>query len=79
MSIVKANTTPKLRFPGFTNEWQLYEIGKAFDNTGGTSLEDQVHEVGTHKFISIGNYSTDGHYIDNGQRINLNHRTQHTT
>ena len=31
---------------------------------------------GTHKIISIGNYSPDGTYIDNGQRINLNNKTK---
>lgn len=41
-----------------------------FYHFGGTALEKYVTENATYKFISIGNYSPEGTYIDNGQRIN---------
>lgn len=67
---------PKLRFPEFSDEWQSFSLSDLFNNKGGTALEDQVVPDGSHKFISIGNYSTDGKYIDNGQRVNLNQKTR---
>ena len=47
-----------------------------FDSDGGTALEEYISKDGTHKIISIGNYSTNGLYIDNGQRITLNDKTK---
>lgn len=47
-----------------------------FDSDGGTALEEYISKDGTHKIISIGNYSTDGLYIDNNQRIILNDKTK---
>ena len=41
-----------------------------FSHFGGTALEEYVTENATYNFISIGNYSPEGTYIDNGQRIN---------
>jgi type I restriction enzyme S subunit len=72
---MKTNT-PKLRFKEFTDEWQEKKLGGLFDHFGGTSLEDQVVVNGSHKFISIGNYTKDGKYVDNGQRINFRAKTQ---
>jgi len=47
-----------------------------FKSDGGTALEEYICKDGTHKIISIGNYSTEGLYIDNGQRIILNDKTK---
>lgn len=68
---------PKIRFPEFkdSGDWKEVFIKDTFIHYGGTSLEKYVVNNGTHKFISIGNYSTDGKYIDNGNRINLNEIT----
>lgn len=68
-------TVPKLRFPEFQGDWHAMELGKCFKNVGGTALEKFVTVEGTHHFISIGNYSTDGKYIDKGQRVELNEVT----
>lgn len=67
--------TPKLRFPEFTDKWQAKKLGDVIDNIGGTALEIFASTSGSHRFISIGNYSTDGKYVDNGQRISLNPKT----
>jgi type I restriction enzyme S subunit len=72
----KTKKVPGLRFRGFSDEWQDFTLGDLFTNKGGTALEDQVEPDGSHKFISIGNYTTDGRYIDNGQRVNLNQKTK---
>jgi len=47
-----------------------------FDSDGGTALEKFISEKGTHKIISIGNYAPDGTYIDNGQKIVFNNKTE---
>ena len=67
---------PELRFGGFSGEWKEKRLGEVFSNIGGTSLERFVGDNAKYKFISIGNYSKDGHYIDNGQRIVLNDKTK---
>lgn len=57
-------------------KWKLGKLGDYLINKGGTALEKYVGDKGTHNFISIGNYSVDGNYIDTGQRISLNDKTQ---
>jgi len=57
-------------------DWKEKSLGEIFSSFGGTALEKYVVENGDYKFISIGNYSKTGHYIDTGQRILLNEKTQ---
>ena len=59
---------PELRFPGFTEDWEqrkLEDFGKA---TGGTSIESEFSEDGIYKVISIGSYSENNVYNDQGIR-----------
>ena len=51
-------------------------INNRFDSDGGTALEEYISSNGTHRIISIGNYSPEGTYIDNNQRITLNDKTK---
>ena len=57
-------------------EWKNVTIGEIIYNIGGTPLEKYVSDKESYKFISIGNYSVDGKYIDNGNRIELNEKTK---
>lgn len=57
------------------HNWEEKKVSDLFENIGGTSLESHVTEGGEYKFISIGNYTVDGCYIDNGQRVNGNDKT----
>lgn len=60
--------TPKIRFKGFTDDWEqrkMSDFGKA---TGGTSIESEFSEDGIYKVISIGSYSEDSIYRDQGIR-----------
>lgn len=56
-------------------EWEEVLLEELFNNIGGTALEKYTNKSSKYKFISIGNYSIDGRYIDNGQRIQLNDKT----
>lgn len=56
-------------------DWEEKELGDIVDNVGGTALEKYVEENADFNFISIGNYTRNGKYIDNGQRIILNDKT----
>lgn len=68
--------TAKTRLKGFSEDWEVVRLGEVCKNFGGKSLENEVVKDGKYRFISIGNYSVDGRYIDNGQRISLNQNTQ---
>lgn len=68
---------PRCRFHEFLNSppWQEDEFANVINHSSGTSLEEYVSPSGQYKFISIGNYTTDGKYFDNGQRIIANSKT----
>lgn len=71
----KKQNVPALRFPGFSGEWkshQLQSFGKA---TGGTPIESEFVSQGKYKVISIGSYSEQGTYIDQGIRANYSEKT----
>lgn len=51
-------------------EWEEKALSDMVEHFGGTALEKYITNDGICKFISIGNYSPDGRYIDNGNRIN---------
>ncbi len=66
--MTKKSSTPAIRFKGFTDTWEqrkLLEFGLA---TGGTSIESEFSEDGVYKVISIGSYSEDNVYRDQGIR-----------
>jgi type I restriction enzyme S subunit len=60
----------------FEGEWEEVIFGDCIEHSGGTALEKHVIDDAQHHFISIGNYSMDGKYIDKGQRIELNSKTK---
>ena len=59
---------PTIRFKGYQDDWEqrkLENFGKA---TGGTSIESEFSEDGIYKVISIGSYSENSVYNDQGIR-----------
>ena len=68
--------TPKIRFLGFTKDWEqrkLRDFGKA---TGGISIESEFDEYGKYKVISIGSYSEESKYTDQGIRVYKTKKTE---
>lgn len=65
---IKGQSVPEWRFHGFSGDWEqrkLEDFGKA---TGGTSIESEFSEDGIYKVISIGSYSENSVYNDQGIR-----------
>lgn len=59
---------PKIRFKGFTDDWEQRELGDFGKATGGISIESEFSEDGIYKVISIGSYSENSVYNDQGIR-----------
>lgn len=59
---------PKRRFAGFTEDWEQRKLGDFGKSTGGTSIESEFSEDGIYKVISIGSYSENSIYTDQGLR-----------
>ncbi|UTJ05589.1 restriction endonuclease subunit S [Arcobacter roscoffensis] len=56
--------------------WKSMKFLDLFDNFGGTSLEKYINKNGKYNIVSIGNYTKDGKYIDNQQKIDLNEKSK---
>ena len=67
---------PKIRFKGFTDAWEQRKLGELGKATGGTSIESEFSENGIYKVISIGSYSEDSIYRDQGIRAILSEKTK---
>lgn len=52
------------------------KLSNVIVSKSGHSLEKYKSENGEYKFISIGNYSQDGLYIDDGSRIDITNKTE---
>ena len=59
---------PEIRFKGFTDAWEQRKLGDFGKTTGGTSIESEFSEEGQYKVISIGSYSENSVYNDQGLR-----------
>lgn len=59
---------PKLRFQGYTDDWEQRKLGNFGKATGGTSIESEFSEDGIYKVINIGSYSENSIYNDQGIR-----------
>ncbi|MEZ8695334.1 restriction endonuclease subunit S, partial [Vibrio splendidus] len=60
----------------FKGDWEEVKFGDSISHIGGTALEKHVKDNARYHFISIGNYSIGGRYIDKNQRIELNEKTR---
>lgn len=60
--------TPNIRFKGFTDDWEQRKLSEFGEATGGTSIESEFSADGIYKVISIGSYSEDNIYRDQGIR-----------
>ncbi|WP_215192781.1 hypothetical protein [Exiguobacterium sp. s7] len=73
---MKINLQPEIRFASFYDSWtmnKLKDFGKA---TAGTAIESVFTHDGCYKVVSIGSYSEDSKYVDQGIRANKNDKTK---
>ena len=59
---------PELRFSDFTDAWEQRRLGELGHTEGGTSIESEFDSEGKYKVISIGSYSEESDYVDQGIR-----------
>ncbi|MGF1373233.1 restriction endonuclease subunit S [Streptococcus infantarius] len=67
---------PEIRFSGFTDDWEQHKLGELGRATGGTSIESEFSENGKYKVISIGSYSEDSVYREQGIRAIESEKTK---
>jgi len=67
---------PTLRFKGFSGDWKQHTLENFGKATGGVSIESEFSEKGKYKVISIGSYSEESTYHDQGLRCKLSNRTK---
>ncbi|MFS7398439.1 restriction endonuclease subunit S [Carnobacterium maltaromaticum] len=66
---------PELRFPGFTEDWELRKLKEVSTHRGGTAIEKYFNKGGKYKVISIGSYGLNSNYIDQNIRVDSNEIT----
>lgn len=60
----------------YPSDWKREKLGDCIDRyINGTSLEEFFTKNSSNRVISLGNYSEDGKYIDDGNRIVINSKT----
>ena len=67
---------PRIRFRGFTEDWEQRKLNDFGIATGGTSIESEFVDGGDYKVISIGSYSEESVYNDQGLRVNKSDKTK---
>ena len=67
---------PEIRFKGFTDAWEQRKLNDFGIATGGTSIESEFVDGGDYKVISIGSYSEESVYNDQGLRVNKSDKTK---
>ncbi|WP_279143928.1 restriction endonuclease subunit S [Photobacterium phosphoreum] len=72
----EGSNVPEIRFEGFSKEWEEISLADFGVATSGTSIESEFCTDGKYKVISIGSYSEDSVYTDQGIRASLTSKTE---
>ena len=59
---------PRIRFKGFKSLWESIKLTDLGISVGGTAIESEFNPEGKYKVISIGSYSEESKYKDQGIR-----------
>lgn len=71
----KGESVPRIRFAGFTNDWNNRKLSELASHRGGTAIEKYFSDTGKYKVISIGSYGIESKYVDQGIRVVSNEVT----
>ena len=72
----QGETIPEIRFKGFSGEWKEVSLSDFGVATSGTSIESEFTKDGKYKVISIGSYSENSVYTEQGIRASLSPKTE---
>jgi len=72
----QGETIPEIRFKGFRGEWDEISLSDFGIATSGTSIESEFTKDGKYKVISIGSYSENSVYTEQGIRASLSPKTE---
>ena len=67
---------PQIRFKKYTKEWEQHKLEELGIATSGTSIESEFKEGEKYKVISIGSYSENSTYNDQGIRARSSEKTK---
>lgn len=68
--------TPKIRFQEFDSWWETIKLTDLGISVGGTAIESEFDPDGKYKVISIGSYSEESKYKDQGIRAIYSKKTE---
>ena len=68
--------TPRIRFQGFDSWWETIKLTDLGISVGGTAIESEFDPDGKYKVISIGSYSEESKYKDQGIRAIYSKKTE---
>lgn len=71
----KGQQQPEIRLAGFIGNWKEVTLDDFGSTVSGTSLESEFSKTGKYKVISIGSYSENSKYTDQGIRVPENEKT----
>lgn len=67
---------PEIRLKGFSGDWSQFKLKDFGEAYSGTALEAEFDKKGKYKVISIGSYSLNSVYVDQGLRANRTEKTK---
>ena len=70
------NSIPQIRFQGFDSWWETIKLTDLGISVGGTAIESEFDPDGKYKVISIGSYSEESKYKDQGIRAIYSKKTE---
>lgn len=74
--MMSKNSIPQIRFQGFDSWWETIKLTDLGISVGGTAIESEFDPDGKYKVISIGSYSEESKYKDQGIRAIYSKKTE---
>ena len=74
--LMSKNSIPQIRFQGFDSWWETIKLTDLGISVGGTAIESEFDPDGKYKVISIGSYSEESKYKDQGIRAKYSKKTE---
>ena len=66
---MQENRVPKIRFPGFADDWKQRKLGEVVTYKNGKGHEDNQSDEGTYELVNLNSISIDGGLKPSGKFI----------